>query len=57
MHNYKIGDHYDSVATVSPAVEATIKAIVESTEGVRLQVSLGEETALIYPWQIVRPDA
>jgi hypothetical protein len=28
--------------------EATIKAIVETTEGVRLQVSFGEETARIY---------
>ena len=28
-------------------VEATIKAVVETTEGVRLQVSFGEETALI----------
>ena len=34
-------------------MEATIKAIVDTTEGVRLQVSFGEETALIYPWQIV----
>jgi hypothetical protein len=34
-------------------VEATIKAVVETTEGVRLQVSFGNETALIYPWQIV----
>jgi hypothetical protein len=34
-------------------VEATIKAVVEPTNGVRLQVSFGEETALIYPWQIV----
>ena len=34
-------------------VEATIKAIVETTEGVRLQVSFGEETARIYLWQIV----
>ena len=28
-------------------------AVVETTEGVRLQVSFGNETALIYPWQIV----
>ena len=34
--------------------QATIKAVVETTEGVRLQVSFGEETALIYPWQIVK---
>jgi hypothetical protein len=34
-------------------MEATIKAIRETTEGVRLQVSFGNETALIYTWQIV----
>jgi hypothetical protein len=34
-------------------VEATIKAVVETTEGVRLQVSFGDDTALIYPWQII----
>jgi hypothetical protein len=34
-------------------VEATIKTIRETTVGVRLQVSVGEETALIYPWQNV----
>jgi hypothetical protein len=34
-------------------VQATIKAIIDTTEGVRLQVSFGDETALIYPWQIV----
>ena len=34
-------------------VQGTIKAVVETTEGVRLRVSFGDETALIYPWQIV----
>jgi hypothetical protein len=34
-------------------VEATIKAILETTDGVPLQVSFGEKTAQIYPWQIV----
>jgi hypothetical protein len=38
-------------------VEATIKAIVETTEGVRLQASFGNRTALIYPWQVVPSDA
>jgi hypothetical protein len=38
-------------------VEATIKAVVETTEGVRLQVSFGNETALIYSWQMVSSDA
>jgi len=34
-------------------VETEVKAVRETTEGVRLQVSWGEETALIYAWQIV----
>jgi hypothetical protein len=34
-------------------VEATIKAIVDTTDGVRLQVSFGDQTARIYEWQVV----
>jgi hypothetical protein len=34
-------------------VEATVKAIVDTTDGTRLQVSFGEETALIHVRQIV----
>jgi len=34
-------------------IEATIKAVVETTDGVRLQVSFGDETALIYLCEIV----
>jgi hypothetical protein len=34
-------------------VEATITAVVDATDGLRLQVSFGNETALIYLWQIV----
>jgi hypothetical protein len=35
-------------------VEATIKALVDTTEGIRLQVDYGfDETALVYEWQIV----
>jgi hypothetical protein len=34
-------------------VEATVKALVNKTDGDRLQVSFGNETALIYFWQIV----
>ncbi len=30
-----------------------MKAVIETRNGVRLQVSFGEETALIYLWQIV----
>jgi hypothetical protein len=38
----EVGDH----------VEAEVKTIRETTEGVRLQVSFGAETALIFDWQI-----
>lgn len=34
--------------------DATVKAIVERTEGVRLQADFGfNETALIHEWQVV----
>ena len=55
--NHKVGDHLLVKLSGGRIVEATIKAVVEMTEGVRLQVSFGEETALIYPWQIVLSDA
>jgi hypothetical protein len=53
MPKYNIGDHLQVKLSGGRIVEATIKAVVETTEGVRLQVSFGEETALIHPWQIV----
>jgi hypothetical protein len=49
-----VGDHRLVKLSGGRIVEATIKAIVETTEGVRLQVSFGEETARIYEWQIVK---
>jgi hypothetical protein len=52
MSEYKVGDHGLVKLSGGRIVEAIIKAIVETTDGVRLQVSFGEETALIYPWQI-----
>jgi hypothetical protein len=33
--------------------QATIRAVIETTDGVRLQVSFGDETAKIFLWQIV----
>jgi hypothetical protein len=53
MGNYKVGDRVQVKASGGRNVQAPIKAVVETTEGVRLQVSFGEDTALIYPWQIV----
>jgi len=37
----------------SKIVQATVKAVVDTPEGVRLPVSFREETARIYLWQIV----
>ena len=54
---YKVGDRVLVKLSGGRIVEATIKAVVETTDGVRLQVSFGEETALIYPWQMVPSDA
>jgi hypothetical protein len=48
MAKHKVGDHVLVKLSGGRIVEATIKAFVETTEGVRLQVSFGEETALIY---------
>ena len=47
MREYKVGDHVLASLSGGRIVEATIKAIVETTEGVRLQVSFGDETAPI----------
>ena len=48
MRKHKVGDRVLVKLSAGRIVEATIKAIVDSTEGVRLQVSSGNETALIY---------
>jgi hypothetical protein len=53
MPKHIVGDHLSVKLSGGRIVEATIKAIVEKTDGVRLQVSFGNETALIYLWQVV----
>jgi hypothetical protein len=54
MPKHKVGDRVLVKLSGGRIVEATIKAIVDTTEGVRLQVSFGHETALIYLWQVVK---
>ena len=50
----KVGDHVLVKLSGGRIVEATIKAIVDTTEGIRLQADFGfDETALVYDWQIV----
>jgi hypothetical protein len=53
MPKYKVGDHLLVKLTAGRIVEATVEAVIETTNGVRLQVSFGDETARIYEWQIV----
>jgi hypothetical protein len=53
MPKYKVGDRVLIKLSGGRIVEATIMAIRETTEGTRLQVSFGAETALIYAWQVV----
>ena len=48
MPKYKVGNLVLVKLSGGRIVEATIKAVVETTEGVRLQVSFGNETALIH---------
>jgi hypothetical protein len=49
----KIGDHVLVKLSGGRLVQATVKAVRETTDGVRLQVSFGEETALVYLWLTV----
>ena len=57
MPKYKVGNHVLVKLSGGKMMEATVKAIVDMTDGVRLQGSFGDETALMYPWQIVPSDA
>jgi small nuclear ribonucleoprotein (snRNP)-like protein len=43
-HKHKIGDHLLVKLSGGRIVEGTVKAVIETTNGVRLQVSFGEET-------------
>ena len=52
-NEYKVGERVRIKLSAGRLVDAEIKAIVETTEGKRLQVSFGEETARIHLWQVV----
>jgi len=51
--DYKVGDRVKIELTGGRLVHAEITAIIENTQGKRLQVSFGDETARIYLWQVV----
>ena len=47
INEFKVGDRIMVQLTAGRLVDAEIKAIVETIQGKRLQVSFGEETARI----------
>jgi transcription antitermination factor NusG len=53
LSEFKVGDRVKVDMHRGRIVEAEIKAVVEKTHSVRLQVSFGNETALIYLLQVV----
>jgi hypothetical protein len=53
MSDYEVGDRVKIKLTGGRLVDAEIKALIETADGKRLQVSFGEETAPIYLWQVV----
>jgi hypothetical protein len=48
---HKVGDHLLVTVSGGRIAEATVKAVVDTTSGVRLQGSFEDETALNYLWQ------
>jgi len=54
INEFNVGDRVKIRLTGgSRLVDAEIKAVLKTTDGTRLQVSFGEETARIYVWQVV----
>ncbi|HXJ11723.1 MAG TPA: hypothetical protein VNH19_05560 [Candidatus Limnocylindrales bacterium] len=52
-HNYKIGDRVEVTLHDGRIVEAVVKAVIDRTDGKRLQVDYGkDETALVHLWQV-----
>jgi hypothetical protein len=54
LSEFEVGDRVKVNMHRGRIVEAEVRAVLEKTHGVRLQVSFGDETALIYLWQVVK---
>ena len=53
---YKVGDRVKVSLQNGLLVDATVRAVVDKTDGVRLQVDYGkDETALVQLWQVHPP--
>jgi hypothetical protein len=54
INDFAVGDRVRVNMHGGRIVDATIKAIIDRTDGKRLQVDFGkDETALIHLWQVV----
>jgi hypothetical protein len=52
---FNVGDKIRVNMHAGKIVDATIKAVIPETDGVRLQVDFGfNQTALIHEWQVVK---
>jgi len=52
--DYAVGDRVKVNLHTARIVDATVKAIIDRTDGKRLQVDFGkDETALVHLWQVV----
>jgi len=52
---FKPGQHIQIKLAGGRIEQATVKAIIEHTDGIRLQVDFGhDQTALIELWQVVK---
>jgi hypothetical protein len=50
---FKVGDRVSITLQTGRMVEGTVRAIVERTDGIRLQVDYGkDETALVELWRV-----
>jgi hypothetical protein len=55
MNDFIVGDRVKVNMHRGRIVDGTVKAVVNHTDGPRLQVDFGnDETALIYLWQVVK---
>jgi hypothetical protein len=52
---FNVGDAVKVNLHTGRIVDAMIKAVIEQTDGARLQVDFGrDETALIHEWQVLK---
>lgn len=54
-HKYKVGEKVSITLHTGRIVDGTVRAVVENSDGIRLQVDYGkDETALVELWRVHR---